>query len=135
MVEMDESVILDNRFRIEVSGWGFDNEFFVEQTDLFWDRSGDKKVLLHHSSTEGGVVFVRLLLQDPMGNTLPVAYQVAAVRPMDCNGQLEVRLRRVHPRTKVSQTGHPASYASEDSQRLCEAKENSAQLKHEEILQ
>ncbi|MBZ5644291.1 MAG: hypothetical protein LAO19_16150 [Acidobacteriia bacterium] len=132
---MDESVNFDDRFRIEVSGWGFDNDFFVEQTDLYWDRSGDKKVLLHHSPSVGGVVFVRLMLQDPLGNTLPVAYQVAAARPMDCNGQSEVRLRRVHPRTKVSQTGHPASYASEDGQRPCEAKENSAQLEHEEILQ
>jgi hypothetical protein len=132
---MRDSVNLDDSYRIEVSGWGFDNNFFVEQTDLFWDRGGDKKVLLHNSPAEGGIVFIRLLLQDPRGRTLPLAYQVAAVHPMDCNGQSEVRLRQLHPRTKVPQTGQVASYPIEDSQRSCEAKENSAQMEHEEILQ
>ena len=137
-MEMEDSVItvnLDDRYRIEVSGWGFNSEFFVEQTDLFWDRSGDKKVLLHHCPAEGGVVFIRLLLQDSKNQTLPVAYQVSAVHPMDCNGQSEVRLSRVHPRNKVSQMAHPASYAGEDGQRLCEAEQSSMQLEHEEILQ
>lgn len=132
---MGEFVNRDESYRIEVSGWGFDNDFFVEQTDLVWDRSGDKKVILHHSPTEGGVVFVRLLSQDPMGHTLPVAYQVAAVRPVDCNGQSEVHLRRLHPRTKVPQMDQLASYPTEDSQHTCEAKESSAQMEHEEILQ
>jgi hypothetical protein len=132
---MDESSNLDGNYRIEVSGWGFDSNFFVEQTDLVWDPRGDKKVLLHHSPVEGGIVFIRLLSQDPMGNTLPVAYQVAAVHPMDCNGQSEVRLQQLHPRTKVPQMGEFASYRIEDCQRTCDPKESSAQLEHEEILQ
>lgn len=132
---MDESANLDGNYRIEVSGWGFDSNFFVEQTDLFWDRSGDKKVLLHHAPAEGGIVFVRLLLPDPAGKALPVAYQVAAVRRTDCNGQSEIRLKQLHPRTKVSQMGKLASHVLEDSKSTCEPKESSAQLEHEEILQ
>jgi hypothetical protein len=132
---MEESVNIEDRYRIEVSGWGFDNHFFVEQADMFWDRSGEKKVLLHHSPSEGGIVFIRLLLQDHISPTLPVAYQVAEVHAMDCSGRSEVRLLKVHPRTKVSQMTCPASYASEDGQQRCEAKESSAQLEHEEILQ
>ena len=132
---MGESMNLEDSYRIEVSGWGFDSSFFVEQTNLFWDRSGDKKVLLRHSPAEGAIVFIRLLLQGALGNTLPVAYQVAAVRPMDCTGQSEVRLQQLHPRTKVPQMDELASYAIEDCQSTCEPKESSAQLEHEEILQ
>jgi hypothetical protein len=132
---MDESANLDGNYRIEVSGWGFDSNFFVEQTDLSWDRSGDKKVLLHHAPAEGGMVFIRLLLPDPMGNTLPVAYQVAAVNPMDCNGQSEIRLKQLHPRTKVPRMGELASYPIEDCKSACEPAESAAQLEHEEILQ
>lgn len=132
---MNETENLDGNYRIEVSGWGSDQNFFVEQTELFWDRSGDKKVLLHHSPSEGGIVFIRLLSQDWMGNTSPVAYQVAAVQSMDCNGHSEVRLRQLHPRTKVSQVGVLASYAVEDCQGICEPKDLASRMEHEEILQ
>lgn len=132
---MIESLNLEDSYRIEVSGWGFDSIFFVEQTDLFWDRNGGKKVLLHYSPAEGAIVFIRLLLQDLKGNTLPVAYRVAAVRPMDCNGKSEVRLQQLHPRAQVPQMDGPASYPFEDCRSTCEPKESSAQLEHEEILQ
>jgi hypothetical protein len=71
----------------------------------------------------------------PADNTLPVAYQVAAVHPMDCNGQSEICLKRLHPRTKVPQTGDPASYLVEDCKKTCAPKEESAHVEQEEILQ
>lgn len=133
-MQMDDSANLDGSYRIEVSGWSFDKDFFVEQTDLFWDRSGEKKVLLHHAPAEGGMLFVRLLWPSPAGNTVPVAYQAAAVFPTDRNGRSEIRLKRLHPRTKVSQRGEFASYVTEDVERTYDPNERPAQLEHEEIL-
>jgi hypothetical protein len=136
---MDDAANLDGNYRIEVSGWGYDNNFFVEQTDLFWDRGGDKKVFLRHTPPEGGIVFIRLLLPSQVGSTIPVAYQVAAVRAMDCHGQSEIRLKQMHPRPKVSPAGELASYSVEGAIEGCgrarEAKESSALLEREEILQ
>jgi hypothetical protein len=132
---MGKSMNLDGNYHIEVSGWDSDSNFFVEPTELFWDRSGDKRVLLQHAPAEGSIVFIRLLLSVPAGNILPVAYQVAAVHPMDCNGQSEIRLKRLHPHTKVPQTADLASNLLEDCKKTYAPKEKSAHVEQEEILQ
>ena len=132
---MDETMNLAGNYRIEVSGWGFDSNFFVEQTDLLWDQGGDKMVLLHHALSEKAIVFIRILLPESFNNTLPVAYQVAAVQPMNCNGQREVRLRQLHPRSKVPRRAEDASDWSQDSKDAGKRKESSARLEQEEILQ
>jgi hypothetical protein len=131
---MDETMNPAGNYRIEVSGWGFDSNFFVEQTDLLWDQGGDKKVLLHHALSDRAIVFIRLLLPESFNNTLPVAYQAAAVQPMNCNGQCEVRLRQLHPRSKVPRRAEDASYWIKDSKDACERKEGSARLEEEEII-
>jgi hypothetical protein len=133
--QMDETMNPADNYRIEVSGWGFESDFFVEQTGLLCDEGGEKKVFLHHTVSEKAIVFVRLLLPESLNNTLPVAYQVAAVQPMNCSGQCEVRLRQLHPRSKVPQRAEDASHWSTDSKDACEQKESSARLEHEEILQ
>jgi hypothetical protein len=132
---MGETANLAGNYRIEVSGWGFDSNFFVEQTDLFWDHSGEKRVLLHHILADGAIVFIRLLLPESLNNTLPVACQVAGVLPMNRNGQCEVLLRQLHPRSKVPETAQRASYSVDDIQSKCGPKECSAQLEKEEVLQ
>jgi len=132
---MDERASIAGNYRIEVSGWGLDQSFFAEKGDLVWDRSGDKKVALRHALAEGAIVFIRLLLSEADNKTLPVAYQVAAVQPMDCNGWCEVLLTQLHPRTKVSLTDKDASYSLEDSRSTGEPKESSEQLETEEVLQ
>jgi len=132
---MKEKANLVGSYRIEVSGWSFDSNFFVEQTDLVWDRSGDKKVSLRHALAPGAIVFIRLLVAEPGANTLPVTYEVAAADPMDCNGQCEIRLKQLHPRTKAPRANLLASYVSEDTNNACEPKDSSAQSEYEEILQ
>ena len=52
-------------FRIEISGWGLDNSFFAERTDLLWTSDGEKHVQLHRALPEGAIVFVRLLASEP----------------------------------------------------------------------
>jgi hypothetical protein len=40
-------------YRIEISGWGLDNRFFVERTELLWAANGDKQVQVHRALPEG----------------------------------------------------------------------------------
>ena len=134
VAQMEDTRVLSGNYRIEASGWGLDSNFFVEKTDLMWERAGNKKLSLRHAVQEGAIIFVRLLLPEAAGSTLPVAYQVTAVRPMNCDGRCEVRLSQLHPRTKVPFRARHASYEPEDSTNTCEPSENPAHLEQEEIL-
>jgi hypothetical protein len=122
-------------YRIEISGWGLDNSFFVERTDLQWTTDGEKRVQLRRTLQEEAVVFVRLLSDEPSSGSLPVAYQVESVEPMDRNGRCQMRLAQLHPRSKESLVRESASKDSEGSQRVCNVKEFEVELQHEEILQ
>jgi len=122
-------------YRIEVSGWGLDNCFFDEKTELLWSQTGDKYLLLHHTLVEGAMLFVRLLDLEPKKSSVPVPFQVKAVRAMDCNGQCEMRVEKLTPRIKAPNRGVTASYRQEDSQSPCEPSENATQLEPEESLQ
>jgi hypothetical protein len=122
-------------YRIEISGWGLDNGFFAEGTDLLWSGNGKKLVQLHRALLEGAVVFVRLLTSEPAPGSVPVAYQVRDVMPMDCNGRCQMRLEQLHPRSKESIARQSASNGLEDSQRACNVQEFEAVLQQEEILQ
>jgi hypothetical protein len=124
-----------NHYRIEVSGWGLDNCFFAEHTDLLWTPSEDRQVLLHRALPEGAMIFVRLLGSESLKTSLPVTYQVEAVRPMDRNGQCEMRLLQLQPRAKAPNPGGSASYVAEDLVSTCEPRENSILLEPKEILQ
>jgi hypothetical protein len=121
-------------YRIEISGWGLDECFFAEKTDLLWSQTGDKYVLLHRALPEGAMIFVRLLDSEPLKCSIPVPFQVTQVRLMDCNGQCEMRLVQIHPRLKAPNLGVVASYRPEDSRRECEPQESAKHLEPEEIL-
>jgi len=122
-------------YRIEISGWGLDNSFFAERTDLFWTPGGEKKVQLHRALAEGAIVFIRLLSSEPSSGTVPVAYQVHCVEPMDCNGLCEIRLAQLHPRSKESLAAKSASKDLEDLPSVCDAREVEVELQREEVLQ
>jgi hypothetical protein len=122
-------------YRIEVSGWGLDDIFFVEKTELLWSQAGEKYILLHRALPEGAMIFVRLLDSNSINGSVPVAYQVNRVRAMDCNGQCEMRLLPLYPRSKAPNTWENASHRSEDSTSACAPRENSTQQEPEEILQ
>jgi hypothetical protein len=127
-------------YRIEVSGWGPDDSFFVEKTELRWSPSGDKQVVLRRALTEGAMIFVRLLGSQSMKGSVPVAYQVNGIQPMNCEGLCEMQLRQMQPRSKAAYSQAPntsgsASYIPEDSFSAREPRESSIQLEPEEILQ
>jgi hypothetical protein len=132
---MGNSFNYPDDYRIEISGWGLDNSFFAERTDLLWTADGEKQVQLHRALPEGAIVFIRLLAPQLSGGSVPVAYQVQDVVPMDRNGRCQMRLGRLHPRSKESLDGENASKYSEDPQRVCDVQVFDVELQQEEILQ
>ena len=54
---MVDTANLSGNYRIEVSGWGLNDAFFVEKTELQWTEGADKKLLLRHAVSEGAVIF------------------------------------------------------------------------------
>ena len=110
-------------YRIEVSGWGLDNSFFAERTDLLWTDGGEKQVQLHRALPEGATVFVRLLSSESSNGSVPVAYRVQHIVPMDCNGRCQMRLTQLHPRSRESLGAKRASNGLEDVRKRCDARE------------
>jgi len=131
---MSQSFGCPDDFRIEISGWGLDISFFAERTDLLWTSDGQKHVQLHRALAEGSIVFIRLLASEPSSGSVPVAYRVEGVVPMDCNGRCQMRLAQLRPRSKESPAGENASNGSEGPQKVCDVQEFDEQLQHEEIL-
>jgi hypothetical protein len=122
-------------YRIEISGWALDNSFFVERTDLLWTADGQKLVQLRCPLPEGAMVFVRLLSLEVSSGSVPVAYRVRGVVPMNSQGRYRMKLLQMHPRCKESLGANPASYGAEDLQGVCDATKAEAELQYEEILQ
>ena len=132
---MGNSFDIPGDYRIEISGWGLDNSFFAERTDLLWTAEGEKQVQLHRALPEGAIVFIRLLSSEPTAGSVPVAYQVRGAVPMDRNGRCQMKLAQLHPRLKESPNGENASNGLEDSQKVCNVREWEEELQREEILQ
>ena len=131
---MGDSAALSDNYRIEVSGWGLNDTFFVEKTDLHWTEGGDKRLLLHHSLPERAVIFVRLISVETPYAPVPVAYQVESVQPMNAIGLCEMRLLRLLPRCRTRDCHEVASLSTKGSSKLCEPKESSFQPDIEEVL-
>ena len=131
---MSKSFNCPGDFRIEISGWGLDNSFFAERTDLLWTADGEKHVQLHRALPEGAVVFIRLLASEPSSGSVPVAYRVEDVVPMDRNGRCQMRLSQLRPRSKESLVQENASNLAEDRQRVCDVLAFENELQDEEIL-
>lgn len=130
---MNEEMKDPGSFPVEISGWGLDDSFFVEKTDLVWLPSGEKQVLLHHALQAGAIIFVRLQSAKAASSPIPIPYQVSAVRPMDCRGQCELSLTQLHPRLKESNAGRVASKLQEDKD-IYESLDSATQMELEEVL-
>jgi hypothetical protein len=122
-------------YHVEISGWGLDNSFFVERTDLQWTAAGEKEVQLYCSLPEGAMVFVRLLAPASSMGSVPMTYRVRQVLPMDSQGRCQMSLQQLHPRSRESFSKRSASNCAEDSQTVCDATNCEAHLQLEEILQ
>jgi hypothetical protein len=123
-------------YYIEISGWGADNCFFVERSNLVWRAGGEKQVHLHRELHEGAMIFVRSISSDPSNLSVPVAYKVKTVLSMDSEGRYPLDLVQMHPRGKEPKESLYRRIASnkQEARRQCEANESGTALEHEEIL-
>ena len=131
---MGDTANLSGNYRIEVSGWNLSDVFFVEKTELRCTEGGEKKLLLHHSLPQGAVIFVRLIAPETLYGSLPVAYQVARVQPMNSIGLCEMQLMPLHPRSKADTRNDVASPSAERSSKAYEPKKSSIYSELEEVL-
>jgi hypothetical protein len=126
-------------YRIEISGWGVDNSFFVERGNLVWRADGEKQVHLLRELPEGAMIFIRSISSDPSNLSVPVAYKVKTVTPIDSQGRYQTDLMQMRPRGKQS-SGPKESLSSEtasnnrEGKKSCETNEPGMALEHEEIL-
>ena len=131
---MGNAAAIQGKYRIEVSGWGLNDVFFVEKTDLLWSEGEEKRLLLHHALSEGAVIFVRLMAPETSCGLVPVTYQVENVKPMNSTGLCEMRLVQVHPRSKAHTRSSFASRSAKYSSKYIEMMESGTELELEEVL-
>ena len=121
-------------YRIEVSGWGMDECFFVEKTALLWTEGNDKRLLLRHALPDRAMVFIRLLADGTAGDSVPVPYQVENLQPMNRIGLCEMRLLPLHPRAKTQAVGETAPQVAQFPNRVDHARQDSRMVELEEVL-
>jgi hypothetical protein len=122
--------------RLEISGWGADNIFFVERANLVWKAGGEKQVHLFRALPEGTMIFVRSISSDPSNLSVPVAYKVKTVMPRDSEGRYPMNLVQMHPRSKEAGESLAKGIASntQEANRQCETSDSEMTLGQEEIL-
>jgi len=86
-------------YRVEISGWDVDENFFVEKADLAWDETLGKRIAIHNPVRAGSLLFVRLLDPRDPNRAIPVAYKAATVEPRDVQGQFHISLVKIWPRS------------------------------------
>ena len=94
--------LLSDHYRIEISGWDLDENFFVEKTHLEWSEERGKRVQLHRPLRNGAVVFVRLLAPAASFQGFPIAYQAEMLPSEQPDGSWEFRLVQLHPRAQTA---------------------------------
>ena len=94
-------------YRVEVSGWDSNQEFFVERTDLEWSEDVGKLIALSRPVSAGSLLFLRLLNPTRMDRVHPVPYRAdplslpTAIQTAD-KRQYRVRLLPAPPRKRVN---------------------------------
>ena len=83
-------------YRVEVSGWDTNQDFFVEKAELEWSEGAGKLVLLKRAVAPGALVFLRLLDPTSPDRVHPVPYRAEPVSE-SVNGSYRVRLLPARP--------------------------------------
>jgi len=79
-------------YKIEISGWDFENKFFVENTALQWNEQA-KKAVLHRRVALGSMIFVRLAGALDARTSSPVPYEAVSVNGRgEANEEYEIAL-------------------------------------------
>ena len=131
---MNKITNYSGNYQIEVSGWGLDDIFFVENSNLSWSGEEEKRLTLRHAISEGAVIFVRLIAPEPSFTSVPVAYEAHDVQPMNSDGLCEMRLSQLHPQSREQLKTGVASLFSSDSSNSHEEEQNQVHAEQEEVL-
>ena len=62
-------------YRVEVSGWDSQQNFFVTKAELQWYDDNGKQIVLSRSVSNRSILFVRLLHATDLDRALPVPYE------------------------------------------------------------
>jgi len=84
-------------YRVEISGWDVNEQFFVERAALEWSVGEQKTVLIHRRARQGALLFIRLLDNSAPARTFPVAYRVREIREREGESAYELILSQVWP--------------------------------------
>ena len=95
-----EDVLLSSSL-VEVSGWDEDEFFFVEKSPLACDPSTGKLISLHHSLSDGALIFLRLLDFHASLTAIPIPYEAHFVGT-DFNGLNQFSLSPANSRQPTS---------------------------------
>lgn len=88
-------------YKIEISGWDFENKFFVENTALQWNEQA-KKAVLHRRVAPGSMIFVRLAGALDSRTCSPVPYEAVSVNGRSDAEEYEIALGEWQMWTRVN---------------------------------
>ena len=99
---MDEQMSI---YRVELSGWDVNEEFFVERSALQWGEGELRRALIRRKVRRGALVFIRLLQDATPSRTFPVAYRARQVRESEGSDSFELTLSQVWPTDPAESPG------------------------------
>ncbi len=97
-------------YRVEISGWDLNEQFFVERAALEWSIGEQKTVLIHRRARQGALLFIRLLENSAPSRTFPVAYRVREIREREDGSGYELILSQVWPAPEGQNSGGTALF-------------------------
>jgi len=92
-------------FRVEISGWDVNEQFFVERSALQWGEGEKRRALIRRKVRPGALVFIRLLQDSVASRTFPVAYRARQIRECEGGGNFELVLSQVWPKESAASQG------------------------------
>jgi len=98
---MGTELLAPPHFQVEISGWDFNENFFVEKTELEWSEEV-KTIRVQHPVRKGTLVFVRLMGTAVRDGSCPVAYEAAEVNFLPQLLTYEVSLKQIQPKNNLA---------------------------------
>ncbi len=92
-------------YRVEVSGWDSSHTFFVEKSEISWNKGSGKQLTLTRSLRPGTMIFVRLLQPTTPVRPISVAYKAEHVATTP-EGHCQFRLHRAEPISIPKEISH-----------------------------
>jgi hypothetical protein len=84
-------------YRVEISGWDLQGQFFVEHSVMEWRANEPKSARIQRRVQSGTLVFLRLLERSDAPAAFPVAYRLRNVGASEDNKSYEVQLAQMWP--------------------------------------